>query len=61
MLFAVCGKRGVSMIQGIVTAHDVLMHPALIVRCFGCRAFVRCIVALAVRRRTTFLDVVFGT
>lgn len=48
------------MIQGIITAHDVLRHPWLIVRSFGFRSYIRCLSALAIGRRTTFLKLVFA-
>ena len=48
------------MIQGIITTHDVLRHPSLIVRSFGFRSYIRCLRALAMGRRTTFLELVFA-
>ncbi len=48
------------MVQGIITTHDVLRHPSLIVRSFGFRTFIRCLSALAMSRRTTFLELVFA-
>ncbi len=48
------------MIQGIITTHDVLRHPSLIVRSFGFRTYIRCLSALAMGRRTTFLELVFA-
>ena len=44
--------------RGVITARDVILHPALIVSSFGVRSFVRCCWAIAAGRRTTFLDCV---
>ena len=46
------------MICGVITTRDVLRHSAVIVREFGAGAYLRCFVALLVRRRTTFLECV---
>jgi hypothetical protein len=45
-------------IQGSITARDVLFHSATIVRHFGPAAYLRCCLAILLRRRTTFLDCV---
>ena len=45
-------------IQGTITARDVLMNSATIVRHFGASAYLRCLSAILLRRRTTFLDCV---
>ncbi len=45
-------------IQGTITARDVLLNSGLIVRHFGASAYLRCCVAILLRRRTTFLDCV---
>jgi hypothetical protein len=45
-------------IQGAITARDVLLHSATIVRHFGPSAYLRCCMAILLRRRTTFLECV---
>ena len=45
-------------IQGAITARDVLLNSATIVRHFGPSAYLRCCLAIIFRRRTTFLDCV---
>jgi hypothetical protein len=45
-------------ICGVITTKDVLRHSATIVREFGAAAYVRCCVAILLRRRTTFLNCV---
>jgi hypothetical protein len=45
-------------IQGAITARDVLLNSATIVRHFGAAAYLRCCVAILLRKRTTFLDCV---
>jgi hypothetical protein len=45
-------------IQGTITAKDVLMNSATIVRHFGARAYLRCCIAILFQKRTTFLDCV---
>lgn len=45
-------------ICGVITTRDVLLHTRVIVREFGPRAYLRCCVAVLLRRRTTFLDCV---
>jgi hypothetical protein len=45
-------------IQGAITSRDVLVNSALIVRCYGARAYLRCCLAVLLHRRTTFLDCV---
>ena len=47
-------------IQGVVTTSQVLLHPALIVSCFGLRTFLRCCRAIILGRRTTFLECAFS-
>lgn len=42
--------------QGTITGWDVVRHPVLILRGFGPRCYVRCLLAVLSRRRTTFLD-----
>ena len=45
-------------IAGVITTRDVLRHSATIVREFGAAAYLRCCVAILLRRRTTFLNCV---
>ncbi len=45
-------------IAGVITTRDVLRHTATIVREFGPQAFLKCCVAILLRRRTTFLNCV---
>ena len=45
-------------IQGILTTRDVLRHSATIVRHFGPTVYLRCCLAILLRRQTTFLDCV---
>ncbi len=45
-------------ICGVITTRDVLRHTATIVREFGTAAYLRCCVAILLRRRTTFLNCV---
>jgi hypothetical protein len=45
-------------ICGVITSRDVLRHPGIIVREFGTAAWLRCCVAILLRRRTTFLNCV---
>ena len=42
-------------IRGVITARHVLGHAGLIAREFGLGVFLRCCVAIALRRPTTFL------
>ncbi len=44
--------------HGVITAREVLRHPLAIVRLFGPRCYLRCLGALATRRRCTFLEMV---
>jgi hypothetical protein len=48
-------------ICGAITTKDVLRHGGIIVREFGVAVYVRCCVAILLRRRTTFLRCVFCT
>jgi hypothetical protein len=43
---------------GVITTRDVLRHSAIIVREFGAAAYLRCCLAIVLRRRTTFLNCV---
>ena len=47
-------------IRGTITSKDVLLNGATIVREFGPRAWLRCCMAMVLRRPTTFLDCLFG-
>jgi len=47
-------------IAGVITTKDVLRHSGIIVREFGAAAYVRCCVAILLRKRTTFLICVFA-
>lgn len=44
--------------RGIITGRDVLGHPVLVVRGFGWRVFLRCIVAACRRDDRTFLSLI---
>jgi len=50
--------EGEAMICGVITGRDVLRHPGIIVREFGTAAWLRCCMAILLRRRTTFLNCV---
>jgi len=45
-----------SAIQGVVTTRDVLLHATLVARLFGFAFLVRCLVAAAGGKQTTFLS-----
>jgi len=45
-------------ISGVITSKDVFRHSGLIVREFGPVAYLRCCVAILLRKRTTFLNCV---
>ena len=47
-------------IRGVITGKHVLLNAATIVREFGPRTFLRCCMALALRRPTTFLACVYS-
>ena len=47
-------------ISGVITTKEVLRHTATIVREFGAATYFRCCKAIVLRRRTTFLNVVFA-
>lgn len=42
--------------RGLITSRDVLLHPLLILRCFGAGCLLRCLGAMLSRKTTTFLD-----
>ncbi|HYY51658.1 MAG TPA: hypothetical protein VE755_02245 [Myxococcales bacterium] len=44
---------------GVITTKDVLRHSGTIVREFGAGVYVRCCMAILLRKRTTFLNCVF--
>lgn len=46
--------------RGTITGRDVLMHPAAIIGGFGVSCYLRCLCAVLVRERTTFLALVTG-
>ncbi|MEW6434966.1 MAG: hypothetical protein AB1730_25990 [Myxococcota bacterium] len=46
--------------RGVITTRTVLRHLPLIWREFGARVAVRCLAAVLLRRRTTFLELVHG-
>ena len=46
-------------IVGVITSKEVLRHGGTIVREFGATAYLRCCLAILLRRRTTFLNCVF--
>jgi len=48
-------------ISGIITTKEVLRHGATIVREFGAAAYFRCCTAIVLRRRTTFLNIIFAS
>jgi hypothetical protein len=45
-------------IHGVITSKEVFRHGVVIVREFGPVAYLRCCVAVLLRRRTTFLNCV---
>ncbi len=47
------------MIQGLITGKDVLWRAGSIVRNYGVRRYLRCIGALLLGRRTTFLELIW--
>ena len=46
-------------IRGVITSRHVLLNAATIIREFGPRTLLRCCVAVALRRPTTFLSCVY--
>jgi len=46
-------------ISGVITTKDVIRHGGIIVREFVSAVYVRCCVAILLRKRTTFLRCVF--
>ena len=47
-------------IAGVITTKHVLRHSGTIVREFGTAVYMRCFVAVLLRKRTTFLTCVFA-
>ena len=47
-------------IRGVITSRDVLLNGTTILREFGPRAYLRCCVAMLLRRPSTFLDCIFA-
>jgi hypothetical protein len=47
-------------IRGVITSRDVLLKGPVILREFGPRAYLRCCVAMLLRRPSTFLDCIFA-
>jgi len=47
-------------ISGVITTKEVLRHGATIVREFGAAAYFRCCTAIVLRRRTSFLSIIFA-
>lgn len=45
-------------IGGVITTRDVFRHSGTILREFGPSAYLRCCLAVLLRKRTTFLDCV---
>ncbi|GAC1338634.1 MAG: hypothetical protein NVS2B9_10060 [Myxococcales bacterium] len=45
-------------LRGVVSSTDVIRHGAVILREFGAGAYLRCCLAVLLRRQTTFLDCV---
>ncbi|HYZ90368.1 MAG TPA: hypothetical protein VE620_13815 [Myxococcales bacterium] len=47
-------------IRGVITSRDVLRNGGTILREFGPRAYLRCCMAMLLRRHRTFLDCIFA-
>ncbi|HEY8210492.1 MAG TPA: hypothetical protein VIG99_23580 [Myxococcaceae bacterium] len=45
--------------QGVITLRDVVAHAPTIVREFGSKCLLRCLVVACTRQKTTFLEVAF--
>ena len=48
------------MIAGLITGKEVVRNGPSILRDFGLRSYLRCIGALFSRRKTTFLELIWG-
>jgi hypothetical protein len=46
-------------VTGTITGRNILLHPLMIVREFGVRCYARCLKAMLLRERKTFLDCAF--
>jgi len=46
-------------ICGVITTKEVLRHGGIIVREFGAAAYLRCCMAILLRKKTTFLNCVW--
>ncbi|MBS2033314.1 MAG: hypothetical protein JST54_35905 [Deltaproteobacteria bacterium] len=46
--------------RGLITGREVIRHGPTIVRHFGPRCYLRCMLALFSRKPTTFLEVAFN-
>lgn len=44
--------------RGCITGRDVLLHPVVICRLWGAGCYLRCLTAVVLGRRCTFLQVV---
>ncbi len=44
--------------RGAITGREVILHPVIIIRLWGVRAYARCLRAVVAHQGTTFLDVV---
>lgn len=51
---------GTSTIAGVITGKEVLVHAPAIIWNFGLATYLRCLRALAAKRPTTFLALVFA-
>jgi hypothetical protein len=47
------------MVQGVITGRDILRHSFTIIRLWGPVCYLRCLRALAFRRSSTFLEVIY--
>jgi hypothetical protein len=45
--------------RGVITGRHIIAHGPTILRHFGPRCYLRCMMALLLRQRTTFLEVAF--
>jgi hypothetical protein len=51
----------VAGMRGVITTRDVIANLRLIWREFGSRCALRCVVAVVMMKKTTFLELVYGT
>jgi hypothetical protein len=47
------------VIAGVIDSKEVLRNGGCIIRTFGVRSYLRCLLALLSRRRTTFLQLMW--